>query len=266
MAKLICMLGFAATFTQAFRVGQTGGEQCCCKEGRVSEAECNLKGYLFKTTEAGKELCCTIKANGCPLASHYKKQKTMTNCQAGGVTGQAGGDIAARNSMPEQEDNVDEEPDLLVEGEGAYLTYSIADHGTLTTTWSKTTVEGALAFISPQKPVPAHKFQTNQGRSFYKNSGDSSTRSYRKGFANFAKIGKAYDGVLTLSQDANVQLVFLGNDDTVTIVEPGTPVPLAGQAFVVGVHKSVSTFKLSSMQPQTFLNKVRDSNADALTM
>lgn len=50
-------------------------------------------------------------------------------------------------------------------GSGCYLTFSTASQGTLFINWSEKPIEGALAYIKPNKPVPKFKFTTNGGRS-----------------------------------------------------------------------------------------------------
>ena len=96
-------------------------------------------------------------------------------------------------------------------GIGCYLTCDELNQGTLYTHWSKTKIEGALAYFQPppERKVPEHKFKSgSQGKNqFVKQIRGPMIQNYYKGWTMFAKEAKQWNADFVLLEDEDIQIV-----------------------------------------------------------
>jgi len=270
--SLFVVFGAVAEVSQAARKnhGQTQqreeserAEVCCCKSARkITEEECTEKGYVY-----GRDACCTTKVDRCPRWSHYKKV-SMGVCDGG----------ATEVTYSEDQDDVEqeEEPDQLTpeqeararaenDPKGAYLTYREIQHGTVTVQWSNIEIEGALAFISPGKPVPPFKFTPGSKRET-RSTGDHTKMTFRNAWASFVKMGKQYDGHLVLTDDAPLDVVLLAGDNTVVRLKAGDSAELSGMVKVAAISADSGSFTNDNLAPALFIDTAREAQSAALNM
>lgn len=247
--KFTYVLALQVGFGHSFRVRSTSKDVCCCKDASVVTREkCSEKGYKWVESSEAQNRCCTLFKGTCPrlsLRSGFSKYR------------KASIETCAGHTRPTK--------DFNKEQKGAYLTYTTHSHGTLTVTWSTTKIDGALAYISTKKDVPSFKFGPS-GREETRETGDSSQLSYRRAFASFVKLGKRFDGTLTLYQHARVKVILLDSKNVVKIVEPGSKEPLVDKKAVAVVHRQASGFKVTTMVPGLFTDTARSLSSMAIQM
>jgi hypothetical protein len=224
----------------------------------MSHEECvkkDMKWLSLRELSVGAgKLCCTLKEKGCPTfslrhgSSSYVKYSLET-CSLPEIPLNKAGTAASVKAGESEK--------------GAYLTFSKIDHGSIIVTWSLTKVEGALAFIQAEKPVPEFKMGY-AGRRETRNTGDFTKPAYRKAWAAFVKAGKAYGNVLAVYPDAPVKVVLLGNDNSVTKVSPGGSAHINDKNAVAVVHLDCGSFKAQTLSSQTFFDTARSSQTEAL--
>jgi len=94
---------------------------------------------------------------------------------------------------------------------GCYLTCDELNQGTLYTHWSKTKIEGALAYFVPpaERKIPEHKFKSgSQGKNqFVKQIRGPMIQNYYKGWTMFVKEAKQWNADFILLEDADIQVV-----------------------------------------------------------
>jgi len=215
----------------------------------MTHEECVKKDMMWlslgESSFGADKLCCTLKEKGCPTYSlrHSKssyEKYSLDTCSLPGIPLKA--DESAK---------------------GAYLTFDTTDHGTISVTWSLTKVEGALAFIQAEKPVPEFKMGSAR-RSKTGNTGDFTKPEYRKAWAAFVKAGKTYGSVLTVYPDAPVKVVLLGSDHSVTRVSPGGSASISDKKAVAVVHLECGGFNAKILTPPVFFDNARNSQTAAL--
>eukprot|EP00808_Paulinella_micropora_P019087 g15506.t1 len=144
--------------------------------------------------------------------------------------------------------------------DGCYLTFDSASQGTLFTTWSKTKVEGAVAFIAPGKAVPGFKYKQKGGRAeLMRPCGGVHVKNLYQGYGMFAKLCRDVDGTLFILDDSvQVYLSLVGG--TVKLVETGSGHKFDGKEKAVAViPKANDTFQVGKMEKGLFIRSGREA-------
>jgi gelsolin len=105
-------------------------------------------------------------------------------------------------------------------GGGCFLSYIEASNGSLIITWSKTPIQGALAWFSAGKPVADHKYKTNGGREELTRGTDSTPKNAYQGWCNFLKLAREYNGNITVSTK-DVQICVHDDANKLQMITPG---------------------------------------------
>lgn len=142
-------------------------------------------------------------------------------------------------------------------GEGGYLTFDASSQGTLFMTWSKTPVDGALAYFKPTKVVPQFKY-LRSGKSELVRNIQQDHKQYNQGWCSFAKTCKQFEGSLQLLEGAgpkDVALLYNMNSNDIIRAEVGKPMDMSKVSAVACVPKDVSDFTCKTMVMNLFLEK-----------
>mmetsp|Transcript_4188 Transcript_4188/g.6385 ORF Transcript_4188/g.6385 Transcript_4188/m.6385 type:complete len:151 (-) Transcript_4188:6-458(-) len=89
-----------------------------------------------------------------------------------------------------------------------YLTFDVANLGTLVATWSEEPIEGALAVVRPGKPVPKFKFKQRGGRVEVIRKIREDIKKLYQGWVEFIKLAKQNDGTFELLEPRGVTVTF----------------------------------------------------------
>ncbi|PFH31284.1 hypothetical protein BESB_027190 [Besnoitia besnoiti] len=152
---------------------------------------------------------------------------------------------------------------------GGYLIFDPVSNGTLFLKWSEQKVANALAFFSPKKPVPAHKFKNNGGKQEIFRNLMSDKAKYYEGWCQFFKTAVEFAGECSLLPGADsaplrVTVAFLCGT-TVKTLHPAQALPTTGVVAVGCVPGGQRTFDVLTMHKDLFLGNARKSGA-ALTV
>jgi len=100
---------------------------------------------------------------------------------------------------------------------GCYLTFDIANEGSLFLNWSEKYVEGSLAFFAPRKQIPKFKFKQNGGKSEFLRGlrGGVGIKKYFEGWTQFIKLAKDFNSNVTLFCCDDVALYYTNKDSKV---------------------------------------------------
>jgi len=142
----------------------------------------------------------------------------------------------------------------------AYLLFSSQNHGEMTIIWSKTTVEGALAYGKPTVPVPAWK--VSRGKSELVSNIQSDKKAYYRGWAMFFKQLIQVKAVMvdlgTVGENAPIPTslwLHYSEDDRVQKVLPNTPCNMEGIDAVAVVHRDNNDLDCHHMDINLFVPK-----------
>ncbi|GBG34246.1 Potassium voltage-gated channel protein eag [Hondaea fermentalgiana] len=117
-----------------------------------------------------------------------------------------------------------------------YLTFDVANLGTLHMTWSEEPIEGALAMMTPENPVPKFKFRQNGGRSEIIRRIREDKRTLFRGWCDFVKTGRDLHGTFeildTEHEAAQIHVTFNTFGDLLPV--------LAGEEYHVYDHSAVA--------------------------
>eukprot|EP00756_Hemistasia_phaeocysticola_P045435 Hpha_TRINITY_DN1918_c0_g1::TRINITY_DN1918_c0_g1_i1::g.30918::m.30918 len=156
------------------------------------------------------------------------------------ITADGGTEIVAGGQGGKQRTASTAAADFGELGEGAYLTFEAQGHGTLSLTWAKQRVDGALFYAAPQKPVPAFKFK-GSGKQELVRGCQRDKKVYLRGFAEFVKAAVAFDCLVQYADFASsapipTALVFRRPDGVIErLQERGPPLAVSGFDVVAAV-------------------------------
>lgn len=143
------------------------------------------------------------------------------------------------------------------DGPSASLLHIEEEQGTLILKFSVEPVPEYLAFFTPGKKVPDHKFKTNEGKTVIMKKANLGVgkKAYMDGWCSFVKSAKQFDGILVVNSSA--VLVFLHHKNkTVEAVSEGASVGLADIDAVTIVSGNNQAFSgVKTLDKQEFLNK-----------
>lgn len=150
--------------------------------------------------------------------------------------------------------SISEHP-LNKEDEGCYLVYD-SDGAKLCTYYSRTKVEGAIAFWKPGpgKTIQGFKFKKNCGRSdLIKNcaAGIAGRKNYYSGWCQYIRLAKALDGTMTIYERTGKGLdvdIYVYYDPPVNgkqtfQIEEGVPFEVKGFDAVTCLPKHADFFE-----------------------
>jgi len=144
-------------------------------------------------------------------------------------------------------------------GDGIYITQEYASEGTFYLNYSKTPVEGAIAFIKSGKTIAGFKYKQNGGKKeFARQIGGVFRKNYCTAWTGLFKMARDVNGTIQVFSNRVTDIsVYLctpaakGNIKQFAFDAPFDPTTVLGIAFM---SKGTTLFNVQTMEPGNFAN------------
>jgi hypothetical protein len=144
-------------------------------------------------------------------------------------------------------------------GDGIYITQEYASEGTFYLNYSKTPVDGAIAFIKSGAAIAGFKYKQNGGKKeFARQIGGVFRKNYCRAWTGFFKMARDLKGSIQVFSNRVKDLsIWLctpdakGNIKAFAFDAPFDPTSVLGMAFM---SKGTTLFNVQTMEPGNFAN------------